>query len=99
MAFGVVPLFLGDAKPDYTSVVRSAGGQVIRIGRGLDRINPLDAGFLGAAAARLTGTAAERLRVELRGRRINALLALCALVRADTPVNNADRSSIESQSP
>jgi len=46
MAFGGVPLFLGDAKPDYTGIVSSAGGQVIRIGRGLDRINPLDAGPL-----------------------------------------------------
>ncbi len=85
MAFGVVPLFLGDAKPDYTAVVRSAGGQVIRIGRGLDRINPLDAGPLGAALRRLSGAAAERLRAEVRGRRLNATLALCALVRTDSP--------------
>jgi len=92
MAFGVTPLFLGDAKPDYTGVVRSAGGQVIRIGRGLDRINPLDAGPLGAAAARLSGAAAAQLRIELRGRRINALLALCTLVRADTPVNNVEEA-------
>jgi hypothetical protein len=40
MAFGAVPLFLRDAKPDYTPIVQAAGGQVIRIGRGLDRINP-----------------------------------------------------------
>src|ERR671921_302622 len=58
---------------------KSSAGK--RIGRGLDRINPLDAGPLGAAAARLTGPAATRLRTELRGRRINALLALCSLVR------------------
>jgi hypothetical protein len=31
MAFGAVRLFLGDAKPDYTRLVRSAGGWVIRI--------------------------------------------------------------------
>src|SRR4051794_231101 len=92
MAFGAVPLFLGDAKPDYTPIVRSAGGQVIRIGRGLDRINPLDAGPLGAAAARLTGRAATRLRNELRGRRINALLALCSLVRADAPIHNVEEA-------
>jgi hypothetical protein len=36
MAFVAVPLFLGDAKPDYTRLVRSAGGWVVRIGRGLD---------------------------------------------------------------
>jgi hypothetical protein len=90
MAFGAVPLFLGDAKPDYTALVRSAGGQVIRIGRGLDRINPLDAGPLGSALAQLSGTAAERLRHEVRGRRMAATLALCSLVRADAPMTNAE---------
>jgi hypothetical protein len=94
MAFGVVPLFLGDAKPDYSSIVRSAGGQVIRIGRGLDRINPLDAGPLGAALRRLSGPPAERLRVEVRGRRLNATLALCALVRTDSPITNAEETVI-----
>src|SRR3954452_22093049 len=92
MAFGVVPLFLGDAKPDYTRLVRSAGGQVIRIGRGLDRINPLDAGPLGAALDRLSGAAAERLRHEVRGRRLTATLALCSLVRTDAPITNAEET-------
>jgi hypothetical protein len=94
MAFGAVPLFLGDAKPDYSSVVKSAGGQVIRIGRGLDRINPLDAGPLGSALRRLSGPAAERLRLEVRGRRLNATLALCALVRTDAPMGNAEETVI-----
>ena len=49
VAFGTRVLILGDTKPDYTPLVRHLGGQVIRIGRGLDRINPLDAGPLGAA--------------------------------------------------
>lgn len=94
MAFGAVPLFLGDAKPDYTAVVRSAGGQVIRIGRGLDRINPLDAGPLGAALARLSGPAADRLRLEVRGRRLTATLALCSLVRTDAPMTNSEETVI-----
>ena len=92
MAFGAVPLFLGDAKPDYSALVRSAGGQVIRIGRGLDRINPLDAGPLGAALSRLTGTAAERLKLEVRGRRLSAMLALCSLVRTDAPMRNVEEA-------
>jgi hypothetical protein len=94
MAFGVTPLFLGDAKPDYTDVVRSAGGQVIRIGRGLDRINPLDAGPLGTALARLSGAEADRLSLEVRGRRLNATLALCTLVRTDAPLLNAEETVI-----
>ena len=49
VAFGTQVLILGDTKPDYTPLVRHLGGQVIRIGRGLDKINPLDAGPLGTA--------------------------------------------------
>src|SRR6185503_1181654 len=47
-AFGTSALILGDTKPDYTRLVEHLGGQVIRVGRGLDRLNPLDSGPLGA---------------------------------------------------
>ena len=53
--YGTHALILGDTKPDYTRLVEHLGGQVIRVGRGLDRINPLDAGPLGAALARMSG--------------------------------------------
>lgn len=89
--FGVRPFVLGDLKPDYTQVVERLGGQVIRIGRGLDKINPLDTGPLGQAAARMSGPAAERLRAESRGRRLNALLALLTLVRR-YPLNNGEEN-------
>ena len=52
VASGVKTLILGDTKPDYTLLADHLGGQVIRIGRGLDKINPLDAGPLGTALAR-----------------------------------------------
>jgi hypothetical protein len=81
VGYGVQALVLGDTKPDYTRLVGHLGGQVIRVGRGLDRINPLDAGPLGAALARMSGTDAQRLRLEIRGRRLSLLLALCTLVR------------------
>ena len=81
MATGVRALVLGDPKGEYVPVTRSAGGQVIRVGRGLSRINPLDAGPLGQAMARLDGPAQVELAAEIRGQRINALLALCALQR------------------
>src|ERR1700758_5271606 len=64
VSFGTTVLILGDTKPDYTPLVRHLGGQVIRVGRGLDRINPLDAGPLGFALAKLTGTDAQQLRWE-----------------------------------
>ncbi|BCY10981.1 hypothetical protein [Actinoplanes sp. L3-i22] len=87
--FGVNTLILGDTKPDYTPLVEHLGGQVIRVGRGLDRINPLDSGPLGAALTRMGVEEARKLRLEVRGRRMSLLLALCALVRG-TPLSNTE---------
>jgi hypothetical protein len=84
MACGVSALVLGDPKGEYVRITRSAGGQVIRVGRGLDRINPLDAGPLGLALDRMTGPARDAMLAEVRGQRLNTLLALCALVRRDS---------------
>jgi hypothetical protein len=87
VAFGTRVLVLGDAKPDYTPLAEYLGGQVIRIGRGLDKINPLDAGPLGAALARLAGPDAQRLRWEVRSRRLTLLIALATLIRGDRITN------------
>ena len=87
--FGVRPIILGDLKPDYTAVIERLGGQVIKVGRGMDRINPLDTGPLGQAAVRLSGEAGAQLHAESRGRRLNALLALLALVRR-SPITNGE---------
>lgn len=81
IAFGSQVIVLGDTKPDYTELVRHLGGQVIQIGRGLDRINPLDAGPLGLAMDRMSAADADELRWEVRARRISLLMALCTLVR------------------
>ena len=89
VAFGARTLVLGDTKPDYAALVEHLGGQVIRVGRGLDKINPLDAGPLGAALRRLGGDYARRLRFEVRSRRLSLLLALATLVRG-APVRNAE---------
>src|SRR6185437_15436847 len=86
---GVTGLVLGDTKPDYAMLTEHLGGQVIRIGRGMDRINPLDAGPLGAALAKMTGSAAESLRWEVRSRRLSLLMALCTLIRG-TQISNAE---------
>ncbi len=86
-AWGTHALILGDTKPDYTPLVHYLGGQVIRIGRGMDRLNPLDSGPLGAALARMSGPDARQLRLEIRGRRMSLLLALCALVRGRAITN------------
>jgi hypothetical protein len=88
-ACGTRILILGDTKPDYTPLVQYLGGQTIRVGRGLDRINPLDTGPLGTALRRMSGERARQLRLEVRGRRMALLLALCSLVRG-RPLSNAE---------
>ena len=89
VATGTRALILGDSKPDYTDLTEYLGGQVIKIGRGLDRINPLDSGPLGRALKRMSGPDAEKLRWEVRSRRLSLLLALCTLVR-ESPVSNVE---------
>lgn len=89
--YGIRPIVLGDLKPDYTAIVEKMGGQVVRVGRGMDRINPLDTGPLGEAANRLTGSAKSQLLAESRGRRLNALLALLSLVRKG-PIGNGEEN-------
>ena len=87
VATGTRALILGDTKPDFTMLVEHLGGQVIRVGRGLDRINPLDAGPLGAALRRMSGPDADALRWEVRSRRLSLLTALCMLVRGSALTN------------
>ena len=64
--------------------MRKLGGQVIRVGRGLDPENPLDSGPLGQAITRLHAAGHDdvtrHLLAELRGRRVALLAALCELL-------------------
>src|SRR5262249_7621471 len=87
--YGTHALIPGGTKPYYTPLIQAPRGQVISVGRGLDRMNPLDSGPLGTALARMSGAEAERLRLEIRGRRLSLLLALSTLVRAG-PVTNPE---------
>jgi GTPase SAR1 family protein len=89
VATGTTPIVLGDTKPDYSRLVDYLGGQVIRVGRGVDRINPLDAGPLDEARRRLAGADAEALWWEVRSRRLSLLLALATLVR-EARITNAE---------
>ncbi|GGM81965.1 ATPase [Longimycelium tulufanense] len=79
--YGVRPLVLGDLKPDYADLVAALGGQVVRLGRGMGSINPLDTGALGQAAAQMSGAAAEQLGAEIQGRRLNMVAALITIIR------------------
>lgn len=74
----VRPVIVGDPKGEYSQLVAQIGGQVVRIGPGLDRINPLDSQALGAGHV-----------LETRRRRLQLLMALCGLVRAG-PLGNGE---------
>jgi type IV secretory pathway VirB4 component len=50
--YGVLPMVLGDLKPDYVDLIRALDGQVIELGRGRGRLNILDPGEARAAADR-----------------------------------------------
>ena len=78
---GITPLILGDLKPDYADLIRELGGQVLRIGPGLDRINPLDAGPWRQALTHLDHTAATTVRAGVISRRRHMVEALATLVR------------------
>jgi hypothetical protein len=89
VAAGARVLVLGDTKPEYTLLASYLGGQVIRIGRGMDTINPLDSGPLGRALRGMSGPAATALRREVRARRLSLLMALCTLIR-EARISNAE---------
>lgn len=90
-ATGVVPLVLGDLKPDYADTVRALGGQVISIGRGRGGINVLDPGAMGEAARRIGGEAGEVLKAETHGRVLNMVAALITIVRG-RPMDDHEQS-------
>lgn len=68
----------GDVKGEYAPLVRALGGQVVRIGRGLDKLNPLDSGPLRKRLPALAPERREALLAELNGRRSELLHALLA---------------------
>jgi hypothetical protein len=78
---GVTSLVLGDLKPDYANLIEALGGQVIRIGPGRDRINPLDAGPWRQALHLLDERSASLVRDAVISRRRNMVEALGTLVR------------------
>lgn len=81
LAFGQRGLVLGDTKGEYTDLVRRLDGQVIPIGPGVGRINPLDCGPLEALA--VPGQMhCQEVRQEIRARRMSLLRALVLLARS-----------------
>ncbi|WP_205704752.1 hypothetical protein [Kineococcus indalonis] len=88
--YGVLPLVLGDLKPDYVALIRALGGQVIEVGPGRGHINVLDPGEARAAAARLTGTAREAVLADAHDRRHQMMASLITISRAAPPTDRED---------
>lgn len=83
--YGVMPMVLGDLKPDYVDLIAALGGQVIPLGPGRGHLNVLDPGGAMAAAERLTGSARDELIADARSRRLQATLALLTIVLGHSP--------------
>ncbi|MER5688203.1 type VI secretion protein [Streptomyces sp. NPDC002205] len=81
MAFGHRTLIAGDVKGEYAGLCRHLGVEPVRLGPGLPgRLNPLDAGPLGAGLDRITDSAELRSRLqEIHRRRLTLLKALLEL--------------------
>lgn len=83
--YGIFPMVLGDLKPDYADLIAAMGGQIIKLGRGLGSVNPLDPGESAAAAAKLSGQARRKLQADAHGRRLNMITALVTVLRGQPP--------------
>ncbi|WP_233493777.1 ATP/GTP-binding protein [Desertihabitans brevis] len=87
--YGVMPLVLGDLKPDYVDLIEALGGQVITLGRGRGYLNVLDPGEATQAAERLRATGhekeAQQVLADAHGRRHTMVSALLTIMRQAPP--------------
>jgi len=92
--FGVLPLVLGDLKPDYVDLIAALDGQVIRLGRGRGYLNVLDTSLAKGAAAQLGDGEHRKLKRELladaAGRRHTIVSALISIQRGYPPSDRED---------
>jgi len=88
--YGVMPIVLGDLKPDYVDLIEALGGQVIPLGRGRGYLNVLDPGEATEAAQRLTGTARTQVLADAHGRRHTMVSALVTIMRGQPPTDREE---------
>ncbi|WP_079185813.1 ATP-binding protein [Streptomyces sp. NBRC 110465] len=93
-AYGYKLVVPGDVKGEYAELVAELGGQVVRIGRGLDRINPLDSGPLRKILPTLEPGRRSALLSEINGRRSELLHALLT-TEMDRRPDPTERNVIE----
>ena len=93
-AYGVIPLVVGDLKPDYVERVQQLEGQVCTPGRGREYLNVLDPGEAVEAAALLRAQGfeqeASRLLADAHGRRHTIVCALITISRKEPPTDREE---------
>lgn len=80
VGFGFMMIVPGDLKDEYTRMVRAMGGEVFRLGRGLDSLNPLDRGPLIAVINATIGSEKQQLAALANSRRLALMEALITIV-------------------
>ena len=84
---GVLPLVLGDTKPDHVDLIRELGGQVITLGPGRGHLNVLDPGESLEAVQLLRAEGeielADRLLAESNDLRLTMVASLVSIARRD----------------
>lgn len=92
--YGVMPLVLGDLKPDYVDLIEAMGGQIITLGRGRGYLNVLDPGEATEAAAQLRDAGHEKeamqVMADAHGRRQTMVSALLTILRAAPPTDREE---------
>ena len=96
--YGVMPLVLGDLRPDYVEVIEALDGQVIRLGRGRGYLNVLDPGEATSAAKRLRehgfDKEAQEVLEDSHGRRLAMVSSLLTILRKLAP-NDVEESIVD----
>lgn len=89
--YGVLPMILGDLKPDYVDMVTALDGQVIHLGRGRGHLNILDPGEATHAARRLREAGhekqAQEVEADAHARRLTMVAALLTILRKQPPTD------------
>lgn len=92
--YGVMPLVLGDLKPDYVDLIEALGGQVITLGRGRGYLNVLDPGEATETAMRLHKAGFEKeasqVLADAHGRRHTMVSALLTILRSSPPTDREE---------
>lgn len=92
--YGVMPLVLGDTKPDYVDLVVAMGGQVITLGQGRGYLNVLDPGEATDAARRLRDAGyskeAGEVLADAHSRRRTMVSALLTILRSSPPTDREE---------